>query len=290
MKKLFLLALCLFLWNCPMEPEDDDDDYPDVAVATPSVSDNTLTNSQSFTLSTTVRNSGSATSAATTLRWYRSLNETITRGSDTEVGSSSIPSLSPSGSESAEITITAPTDSGTYYYGACVDSVSDDSATTNDCSMAVSVSVSNTIIVVSDGPDLVVDNLGFTGGSEDARQLSATVRNIGSATAGATTLRWYLSDDSTISTSDTEVGTDPVNSLAAAGSETVSITISTPDSEGTYYYGACVDPVSDEASAANNCSVDAEELVVDGTEAPAPAHKCHRGVFWHRLNTPTSRR
>ena len=39
---------------------------------------------------------------------------------------------------------------------------------------------------------------------------SATVRNRGLGTSTATTLRYYRSTDSTISTSDTQVGTDAV--------------------------------------------------------------------------------
>ena len=32
------------------------------------------------------------------------------------------------------ITLSAPTDAGTYYYGACVDAVAGESDTTNNCS------------------------------------------------------------------------------------------------------------------------------------------------------------
>ena len=46
---------------------------PDLIVESPSISDNTLTPGQSFTLRATVRNRGTARSAATTLRYYRSV-------------------------------------------------------------------------------------------------------------------------------------------------------------------------------------------------------------------------
>ena len=81
-----------------------------------SVSDNTLTPGQSFTLSATVRNQGTEQAAATTLRYYRSSNATIS-SSDTEVGTDGVSSL-PAGDTSAEsINLTAPSDAGTYYYG-----------------------------------------------------------------------------------------------------------------------------------------------------------------------------
>ena len=39
------------------------------------------------------------------------------------------------------INLTAPSTAGTYYYGACVDAVTDESDTTNNCSSSVQVTV-----------------------------------------------------------------------------------------------------------------------------------------------------
>ena len=50
---------------------------PDLIVESPSVSDDTLTPGQSFTLRATVRNQGNGQSAATTLRYHRSTDATI---------------------------------------------------------------------------------------------------------------------------------------------------------------------------------------------------------------------
>ena len=71
---------------------------PDLVVGAPSVSDNTLTTGQSFTLSATVRNQGNGQSAATTLRYYRSSTSTISR-SDTQVGTDSVSGLTSTGIE-----------------------------------------------------------------------------------------------------------------------------------------------------------------------------------------------
>ena len=114
---------------------------PDLIVESPSVSDNTLTTGQSFTLSATVRNQGTGSSAATTLRYYRSSNATIST-SDTEVGTDSVNGLSASGTSAESISLNAPSSAGTYYYGACVESVSGESDTNNNCSNGVSVTVS----------------------------------------------------------------------------------------------------------------------------------------------------
>ena len=115
---------------------------PDLIVESPSVSDNTLTPGQSFTLRATVRNRGTAQSAATTLRYYRSSNSTITTD-DTEVGTAdAISALAASATSEQSSNVTAPLTTGTYYYGACVASVSGENNTNNNCSDGVRVTVS----------------------------------------------------------------------------------------------------------------------------------------------------
>ena len=102
-------------------------------------------------------------------------------------------------------------------------------------------------IPASDAPDLVVQTPSVSDSSLNAGEsfmLSATVRNQGNGRSASTTLRYYHSLDATISTGDTEVGTDAVGSLTAAASSDQSISLTAPSTAGTYYYGACVDPVS----------------------------------------------
>ena len=113
---------------------------PDLAVQTPSVSDDSPDAGESFTLSATVRNQGNGQSAPTTLRYYRSTDAMISAG-DTEVGTGAVSGLSASGTSSGMITVTAPSTAATYYYGACIDAVSGESDTGNNCSGAVSVTV-----------------------------------------------------------------------------------------------------------------------------------------------------
>ncbi len=83
--------------------------------------------------------------------------------------------------------------------------------------------------------------------------LVVLVRNQGDGQAAATTLTYYRSTDTTISVSDTKVGTDAVDALAA-GFSLKSIRLTAPSSEGTYYYGACVASVAGESNTDNNCS------------------------------------
>ena len=109
----------------------------------------------------------------------------------------------------------------------------------------------------------VVDNSSPVGGASFT--LSAVVRNRGSGPSDSTTLRYYRSGDSTITSGDTEEGTDSVGGLAASGSSDQSIVLTAPSTGGTYYYGACVDAVSGESDTANNCS---SAVAVTVTTAP----------------------
>ena len=111
----------------------------DLVVQSVSVSDSTLTPGQSFILRATVRNQGTGASAATTLRWYRSSNRTISTR-DTEVGTYPMGTLGASGSSAESIRLSAPSSAGTYYYGACVTSVGGERAG-NNCSRGVRVIV-----------------------------------------------------------------------------------------------------------------------------------------------------
>ena len=200
--------------------------------------------------SASVRNYGDANSDATTLRYYRSTDATVSV-SDTEVGTDEVSALIPSTQVSEGIDLTAPSSTGTYYYGACVDAVTDESDTTNNCSGSV------TVTVAQPEPDLVVGSPTVSDGSPASGAsftLSATVSNAGGAASSSTTLRYYRSTDATITTSDTSVGTDAVGTLAAAGTSSESISLTAPSTAGTYYYGACVDTVTGESDTTNNCS------------------------------------
>ena len=240
---------------------------PDLEVGTPTVSDNSPEAGATFTLSAKVTNAGDSGSAATTLRYYRSTNTTISTG-DTQVGTDAVGALAAAGTSPESIPLTAPATEGTYYYGACVDAVSDESDTTDNCSSSVKVEVEE-----PERPDLEVgtptvsDNSPETGATFT---LSATVRNAGDGESAATTLRYYRATNATISTSDTKVGTDAVGALPAAGTSEESISLTAPDTAGTYYYGACVAAVSDESDTTDNCSSSVRVTVRDPVREDSP--------------------
>ena len=127
--------------KCPLNATDTSaKDFPDLVVQSVSISDDQPDAGGTFVLGATVRNQGSGASADTTLRYYRSSNTTISR-SDREVGTDAVGGLAASGSSRESIRLNTPSTAGTYYYGACVDAVSEESDTRNNCSEAVSVTV-----------------------------------------------------------------------------------------------------------------------------------------------------
>ena len=218
---------------------------PDLEVGTPSVNDATLYTGNSFTLSVTVTNVGDGASEATTLRYYRSTDSTITT-SDTAQGSESVGALAAAGASDHDGGMTAPSEAGTYHYGACADSVTDESDTTDNCSSSVTVTVSEP------APDLAVLGIDVTYGVETGERfrIGVTVQNLGDGQSAETTLRWL---QAITGVSDTELGTDAIRALNLHQANFETIRLTAPSTPGTYTYKACVDPVAGESDTTNNC-------------------------------------
>jgi sugar lactone lactonase YvrE len=115
----------------------------DLVVAA-SVNDSTLAFGQPFTLRAMVRNQGSGEPEPTVLFYYSSTDATIT-SDDTQV-SADVVSLATADGVMKSISLTAPEEAGTYYYGACVQSVSGERNTDNNCSDAVRVTASSDFV------------------------------------------------------------------------------------------------------------------------------------------------
>ena len=225
-------------------------------VVTLSASKTTVAPSETINLSTLITNAGDGDSTATTLRWYRSADSSLDRNVDTEIGTSAVSSLGAGRGIAISKLITASNTPGTYYYFACVDPVSGESDPANNCSDAREV-----VVTV---PDLVVTlNASRTTAPRSATiNLSALITNAGGGDATAITLRWYRSTNNTITPSDTPFATSTLSRLGAGVSITLSSETTTSNTVGSYYYFACVDPVTNEVDTNNNCSPAREVMVV----------------------------
>ena len=240
---------------------------PDVAVSA-SASPANVEAGDTVTISATVSNEGKRSSWPTTLRFYRTELLPLGTSGDPVGTSASIGVIAGGGNVAASTTTTAPSDPGTYYYGACAAGVPDELDHGNNCSSGARVVVGTAR--VAQVPDLrvlqlwVPRQLVSTGGGV---RVYASAKNYGGVSSSATTMYYYQSDDATISTSDTQVGTRSVAALDAGSSEPGEqearwVTVSAPSTPGMYYYGACVGTVSGETATDNNCKGSSTRVLV----------------------------
>lgn len=207
----------------------------------------------SFTLTAVVSNASGANepTPASTLIYYQSSDATISSG-DTSLGADAVAALAVAAMSTYNIGLMAPTTAGTVYYGACMPPTGNELNASDNCSAGVAVTVS------SDWDFQVATSANSTSvGGGDWFTLTAVVSNASNALGPAPvrTLRYYRSDDSTVSSSDSQIGTDAVPSLAVGAASTQSISIQIIGiSAGTYHYGACMPATSGEADATDNCS------------------------------------
>ena len=199
-----------------------------------------------FKLSALVRNRGSGRSAGAMLGFHRSGDATVSP-SDPAVGSAPLGVVDPAGTRSRSVEVEAPPSPGTYHYGACIEGG-------QECSDAVDVTVTEAL---PGAPDLVVEAVSVDAPTVDpgvSFALTAVVRNVGDAAAPGATLRYFRSDNATISTGDAEVGTDKIGGLASGADRDVAVTLTAPEEGGIHYYGACADAVEGEVRTRDNCS------------------------------------
>ncbi len=245
---------------------------PDLTTISPGVSDATLLTGQSFTASATARNQGAGYAASTTLRYYRSTNSIISTG-DTQLTTDFVSALVAGGTSPETATVSAPATAGTYWIGACVDAIAGETNAFNQCSAAVQITVATP-------PDLVTINPGVSNTAPNPGAsfiASADVVNQGGSPSASTTLRYYRSTDSIISTADAEIATDFVIGLAPSGTSAELAVVSAPTTPGTYWIGACVDAVADESPTNNQCSTGVAITV------PVPIVSDKIGVWRNKL-------
>ena len=232
-----------------------DDSGPDLIVSEVYIDPTSpLSPGQSFDIYAKVENIGDARAASLPLNYFITRSRTGgILGSDI-IGRDTVSSLGASEYEWESHDSNAPSTPGTYYYGACVNSVPGESNPNNNCSARYPLVVNQPpkpdltaeVVSIGDDNDQYVDET-FT--------FTARVRNIGNASASSSTLRFYRSTNSYISAGDTQLTTRVTRLLSSSGTRIVSASdLTAPSDTRTYYYGVCVDSVSGESNTGNNCS------------------------------------
>jgi hypothetical protein len=232
------------------------DGHPDLIVISPSVSNTQVTSGQeNFTISSTVKNQGTADSLGTTIRFFLSTDETIDVN-DRRLLSNDLIEVRSLHPDRIAIKTTPPIteliDPGTYWVGACVNTVGGELNLYNNCSIGVKIGVH------APQSDLVVSSImawPFFLIPGQYYSIHATVKNQGTLMSDMSTLQYYKSNDSIISASDTVLATTSELFFLDPG-ETIgeSVVIQAPFIPGIFWIGACVDPLTGESNIENNCS------------------------------------
>jgi subtilase family serine protease len=242
---------------------------PDLAAASVGNPPATVALAASFTVADTVENRGTATAAASTTRYYLSVDTTRSSTDWRLTGSRSVPSLTPGVPSAGTATVTAAAaPPGSYFLLACADdlAVVFEGDEQNNCAAS-----SSTVLLAA--ADLVVSALtdppvAVNVGSNFAN--TNTVLNAGNVSAGTSTLRFYLSLNTTYESGDRPLSaTRSIPGLAAGATSTATITVGVPSMTlGTYYLLACADdtrlvPEGDET---NNCRASSTPAHVRGVD------------------------
>ena len=228
----------------------------------------------SFSVDSTEKNRGTTdmTVNSNTIKFYLSGDSIITTGDIALTGSESVAGLAAgfsSANATTSLTVPRTVQPGTYYVGACADATNAQIETdeTNNC-----MATAGTIVIVRD-VDLrmsAVSTVATNVGAGNTFTIDSTEVNAGSTnmTASSNTIKFYLSGDNIITTSDRQLtGSEPVSALAAgtpSGLLSTVVIVPAATAPGTYYVGACADAtnVQIETDETNNCTATAGTITV----------------------------
>ena len=249
---------------------------PDLVVRPLATVPTTLAPGQTVTLLDTTRNAGTAAAAPTRTRYYLSLDARRNAGDRLLHGARSVAELAPGAESSGSRAVTVPStvSPGTFYLLACADDFKavTESREANNCRASAS-----TLTVEDAAPvataDLVVTSISdagwlwWWGGEWAPFTVTDTTANNGTAAAGASTTRYYLSVDRVRGAGDVLLGgTRAVGALGAGADSSGSGEAKVPTDmpAGDYYVLACADDTGAvaESNENNNCRASASQLEV----------------------------
>jgi len=183
------------------------------------------------TLSDTTRNQGTVTAAASTTRYYLSLN-VVLDAADTPLGGRAVPALASGASSTGPVAVTIPasTVAGAYYVLAKADADG----------VAFEIVESNNVAValLYVGADLAVSSLSGPGTASPGATITFTdtTTNRGAAPAPPSVTAYYISANAAVDGGDTLVASRSIPALATGASHTGSVTFTIPAGLGTGLY------------------------------------------------------
>ena len=174
------------------------------------------------TINDTTKNQGGSASDVSSTRFYLS-TDTVFDAADTMLGARAVPALASGVSSAGSTVVTLPSviATGTYYMLA----VADGAGTNAETNETNNVFVTQTRI----GPDLIVSVSGPSAAAAGGTiVVTDTTRNQGSAPAGASSTRFYLSSDTQLSGADVALGARAVPSLGVSAASAGSTSLALP--------------------------------------------------------------
>lgn len=233
----------------------------------------------SFSVTDTTANVGSAIARASTTRYYLSADQFRNSGDRLLVGGRPVPALAGGVANTGSRSVKVPTNValGNYYVLACSDDllVVSESNETNNC-----LSSSTRVQVTTARPNLYADaSFPFSSSVPAGSAFTAYshAHNVGEAAAPASQLRWYISDDTVFDTGDRRLtGILEVPSLSASSGffeGQRSVTVPRNVASGTYNLLSCADDTGlvVESDETDNCLWGGSTLTVTpGLDAPTP--------------------
>jgi len=213
---------------------------PDLSVTNTSLSLGPFCAGNSVTALSTVNNTGTATAAASVMRYYLSTNTTFD-GSDILLSSSNVSSISANSSSSQIVqsfNIPGGTTPGSYYVLFVADATTAVSESNENNNTAYrSLTVNN---CSSPSADLAITNVDFSVSSLCAGNtisIEYDIANIGGASASTSNVKCYLSSNNTYSAGDVLLNTSSISSLSsnASNSKTITVAIPAGTTTGTWY-------------------------------------------------------
>jgi len=221
------------------------EDLPDLEATSVGTSSSSVVMGDTITVSYRIDNIGTDYSGSFYWKLYLSTDTTITT-SDTFVDEFSVSSISGGSYRSGyEYSVQIPTGMtpGYHYLGM----IADNRAGVNELDEANNKVADTGRIDIEEMADLVPSTASGPTSGQAGQQVSFSWRidNDGDDTAGWFYWKLYLSSDSTITTSDTQVGSTQQSTSISGGSSrsssSLSVTIPNTLSSGTYYWGLIAD-------------------------------------------------
>ena len=236
------------------------EDLPDLEATSVSTSSSSVVMGDTITVQYRIDNTGTDYSGSFYWKMYLSTDSSIST-SDVFVDEFSVSSISGGSYRSGyEYSVTIPTgiNSGYYYLGM----IADNRGTVNELDETNNVVSSSSRIDIEEPADLIPDSPSGPSTGQAGQQVSLSWRidNAGDDTSGWFYWEMYISTDSTITTSDTKLGSTQQASSISGGSYrsgTFSASLPSNLAQGTYYFGIIVDSTSriSEGDETNNIEV-----------------------------------